>query len=119
MKKFSIRAAIPSAVIFVLFLVCYVSKPYVFGNDFVGEVTDKQIKRYNGSDVYLIFVREDGQEKVHTFKNCDCWSRFKFNSSDYQANIHIGKRYRFTTLGVRISITSSYPNIVDYEEIKE
>lgn len=74
-------------------------------------ITDKAIKRYDDSDVYLIYT------DVGTFKNTDELLFGKFNSSDIYGQIIIGNKYELTTVGLRIPILSEYPNIIEIKPV--
>lgn len=74
-------------------------------------ITDKAIKRYDDSDVYLIYT------SAGTFKNTDELLFGKFNSSDIYGQIIIGNKYELTTVGLRIPILSEYPNIIEIKPV--
>jgi Protein of unknown function (DUF1523) len=80
-------------------------------------VTDKQVKRANTTDKYLVFTKlEDGSVRV--FENTDSPVELKFNSSDVYAKIEVGKKYDIATYGFRLQFFSMYENILDVKEIK-
>ena len=81
-------------------------------------VTDKQIKRYDNEDVYLVFV-EDINGNPSVFKNQDTMVYGKLNSSDVQAKLKIDHTYKITTVGHRNPFLSTYPNIIEVEEIEQ
>ena len=75
-------------------------------------ITDKQVKRKDKSDKYLIFTKtENGETRV--FENTDSLIEMKFNSSDVYAELEIGKEYTIKTYGYRIPMMSSYENIIE------
>ena len=85
-------------------------------------ITDKdRITQRSGDTVtskYLVFGEdEDGNSLV--FENTDALLRWKFNSSNIQGSLKIGKMYDITVVGFRIPIFSAYENIIDYYEITD
>lgn len=78
---------------------------------------DKTVKRIHDKDKYLIFVELDNGE-IRTFENTDAIFKLKFNSADYYAEMKIGHKYKFNTIGFRIPMLSIYENITDFEEVK-
>lgn len=79
-------------------------------------VTDKQIVVTGTKDAtestYLIFTDKE------VFENEDLIFIGKFNSSDFYAQIHRDKKYKFTVYGWRIPFLSMYRNISKFEEVK-
>ena len=80
--------------------------PVCFHNTYTATVTDKSVKRYNGSDKYLIYT------DIGTFENTDQWLCGKFNSSDIYGRIEVGATYEFDTIGIRVTFFSWYENII-------
>ncbi len=81
-------------------------------------VVDKQVKRYDKKDTYVVMTKlEDGTPRV--FRNTDSPLELKWNSSDVQAELEIGREYRISTYGFRIPLLSEYENIISVEEIKK
>lgn len=74
-------------------------------------VTDKVVKRYDESDVYLIFTEDE------TFKISDELSYLRYDSSDLYGKMKVGKTYDCKVSGWRIHVTSSYRNIIEAEEV--
>lgn len=74
-------------------------------------VTDKVVKRYDDSDVYLIFTEDE------TFKISDELSYLRYDSSDLYGKMKVGKTYDCKVSGWRIHVTSSYRNIIEAEEV--
>lgn len=86
--------------------------------DVVGTVTDKDIKRSDREDKYLIYTKDsDGNPQVYEIT--DSLLAFRFNSSDVYASIEVGKTYRFRVGGKRNTLLSWYPNIYEFEEIEK
>lgn len=79
------------------------------------EVTDKERVNYNKNGKYLIYGRADNNTLV--LENTDSWYRGKFNSSDFYAEIEVGKTYQVTVVGYRIPIFDSYENIIKFKEV--
>ena len=80
-------------------------------------VTEKQTKRYDKSDKYLIFTKND-QGEVRVFENTDSLFRGKFNSSDVYGSLEIGKKYNLGVVGYRNGLVSMYENIIVVKEVK-
>ena len=76
-------------------------------------------KSYSGeSDGYLVWVEdEDGVQ--YELQNEDILLKGKFNSSTIQGKLKGGEKYNITTVGWRIPLFSSYPNIVEYEKVSD
>lgn len=78
-------------------------------------IIDHERITYNQKSKYLIYCRtDDGETKV--FENTDNWFRLKFNSSDFYADLEVGKTYTVTVVGYRVAIFNGYENIIRYEE---
>lgn len=69
-------------------------------------VQEKQVVTDQGSSRYLVFT---GGE---VFENTDCFTRFKFDSSDLQSELKEGETYTATVYGWRVPLFSWYRNIV-------
>lgn len=81
-------------------------------------VTDKDIKRYEDRDKYLVFTNtKDG--KPATFEITDSIYPFRYNSSDLYGAIEVGGTYDFEVRGYRIPILSMYPNIYKASKLEE
>lgn len=61
---------------------------------------------------YLVWSEDE------TFENVDSMLFGKFNSSDLQGKLEIGKTYKCEVLGWRVQILSMYRNLIDCEEVK-
>lgn len=73
-------------------------------------VTDKNVKRSDDDDKYLIYtLDEDGETQV--FEITDSLLKWRWNSSDLYAKIEVGNTYKFTICGYRWRFMSIYPNI--------
>ena len=108
----------------ITFLVCaifliilFLFKTFVSGT-YTVTVTDKDIKNYKHDSKYLIYCRDENNE-IAVFENEDSFIFGKFHSSDIYADIEVGAKYKFATRGPRVPILSMYPNIIEYELIKE
>ena len=74
-------------------------------------------KSYSGeSDGYLVWV-EDENGVQYELQNEDILLKGKFNSSTIQGKLKEGEKYNIKTVGWRIPLFSSYPNIVEYEKV--
>lgn len=99
-----------------LILLVVINVAFSFNNHtYIATVTDKQriITGNKDSQIsyYLVFVdKENGTNSE--FKNEDNFLRFKFNSSDIEGELKVGKTYKFTVVGYRIPIFSEYENII-------
>jgi hypothetical protein len=90
--------------------------PHFTKNTYEVTVTEKQVKRSDDSDKYLIFTQlSDGNVRV--FENTDSLIEGKFNSSDVYAKLKENKKYQIKTYGWRIPYLSSYENIINVEEV--
>lgn len=90
---------------------------YFVRNEYEATVTDKQVKRQEKKDTYLIFTKlRDGSVRV--FKNTDSTLYWKFNSSDVFAKLEKGQTYRIKAYGWRIPFFSMYENIVSATEVR-
>lgn len=79
-------------------------------------VTDKDVKRVDGSDKYLIYTKAESGS-VEVFEIEDALLLGQFASSNTYGEIEIGKTYEFTVRGSRIPFLSMYPNICDVSEV--
>lgn len=75
-------------------------------------------KKDKSNEIYYLysFVKDNGD--VITCKNEDASYINKFNSGDYEGILKEGRRYKLTYIGKRDHWLSSYPNIVDLQQIK-
>ena len=77
------------------------------------KVTDKERITQNSGDkinsFYVIYT------EAGTFKLEDDMFYGNFNSSDWYGKIHRDSTYTFETVGYRVGILSSYPNIVHFK----
>jgi len=77
------------------------------------KVTDKErITQNSGDEInsfYVIYT------EAGTFKLEDDMFYGNFNSSDWYGQIHRDSTYTFETVGYRVGILSSYPNIVHFK----
>jgi hypothetical protein len=78
-------------------------------------VKDKQIKMRgsgeNKEDVYMIYTDKG------VFENTDDIFLGKWNSSDIQNDLEIGKTYKADVYGWRIQFLSTYKNISNVEDL--
>ena len=69
------------------------------------------------SSYYLIYCQDD-QGNYYEFKDEDNILRLKVRSSTMYNQIEVGSKYKFTVVGFRIGILSSYENIIKMEKIE-
>ena len=67
---------------------------------------EKIVKNSNMDSKYLVFT--DGE----VFENSDNLIFTKFNSSDIQSQLEVGKSYNVRVSGIRVPFLSWYRNIV-------
>ena len=90
--------------------------PHCYVRHYDVTITDKQIKRIDGKDTYLVFgLLDDGSPRV--FKNTDSRLYWKYNSSDINALLRVDHRYRLKTVGWRFGPKSWYENILKVEPL--
>lgn len=73
-------------------------------------VTEKEPVMVEGNNQYRVYTEECG-----TFVIKDTIVGLRFNSADAYGALSLGEAYNFRTQGFRLGITSSFPNILDYE----
>ena len=107
-KNFFEAIGVQGIIILVAIIIIILSAilPVCFHNTYTATVTDKGVKRYDGSDKYLIYT------DIGTFENTDQWLCGKFNSSDIYGRIEVGATYEFDTIGIRAPFFSWYENII-------
>lgn len=91
--------------------------PHLSRHEYEVTITDKQIKRSNSHDTYMVFA-QDTNGKPIVFEDTDSLIEFKFNSSDVYAQLVQGKKYKINAYGWRIPLMSNYENITKVAEIK-
>ena len=105
----------------VLFLattsVLYATWPHWIRGTHRVRVTDKQRVLQGTESHYLVFTK-DLKGKVRVYKNVDSKMELKWNSSDLQGELEVGKVYDVKSYGIRFTLTSSYPNIVRVTEVQ-
>lgn len=76
-------------------------------------LTERVVKRASGQggDKYLLYTDQG------VFQNTDSIWAWKFRSSDLQAELRDGGRYRCETQGWRIPFLSEYRNVLDCEPV--
>lgn len=87
-------------------------------NDHIYTITVTDKDRIVEKDVsYYLVYGDDEDGNVIVLRNSDSLSRGKFDSSDIQGLIKIGKTYDFVVVGQRIPFLSCYENIIDLYEV--
>lgn len=93
-----------------------VGAPHCDRDAYIVTVTDKERVYESRSSRYLVFTRlQNGQVRV--FENTDSLLEGKFDSSDIQGEIEVGKTYQFETYGWRVPLFSEYENITRVTQI--
>lgn len=108
-----IAAAIIAAIFSVLIIA---GLSYTMNRDEVGPctVTGKESVVVEGNNQYRVYTEECG-----TFIIKDTIVGLRFNSADAYGALNLGEDYNFRTQGFRLGVTSSFPNILDYEVVHE
>lgn len=114
-----------SLIVIGFFIICLLGTIYRSCSVGTGEmeyttvsVTDKNVKRKNDSDIYLVYTKKD-DGTIEVFQITDSLLAGRFDSSDVYAAIEIGHKYKFGVRGDRTPLFSWYPNIYEYEEISD
>lgn len=111
------KAFLLNPYVILLSIAMSISAAYQHGTveNYIVTIEDKErITTGSGEDIshkYLIFTEEK------TFENTDALFHFKFNSSDIQGRMKIGKTYKVKTYGWRIPFFSTYENILSVSEL--
>ena len=71
-------------------------------------VASKESVAKEGEHEYRVYTEQCGTLSVN-----DSWLRLRFNSADVYGSIQEGKTYEVTTMGFRIPIFSTFPNILE------
>lgn len=111
--------AAPFIVLVAIFIVCtnvWAFRVALTESTATVAVTDKQVKRYDENDIYLVYGYEVDTNKPYVAKIEDDLIHLKFNSSDIYATIQPGHTYSFQTYGIRLHFFNMYPNINKAEE---
>jgi hypothetical protein len=99
-----------------IFVSCHVIFTLATRDTLTAEVVDKQrISTGSGTPLqhrYLVFTNAE------TLENPDSLLYAKFNSSDVQGQLRIGKRYEFDVYGWRLPFFSSYRNIYGFRAVE-
>lgn len=82
-------------------------------------VTDKERVNKEDDSKYLVFADDINTGDSLVFENTDTMVRFKWNSSNLQSKLHIGKTYKVTVIGFRFPITDMYENILKVKEYED
>lgn len=116
--KYQLSEIIVKAAIVIVIVLAIIPNLWETINKVVNErtvtvtVTDKEVKRTDDKDKYLIYtLDEDGKTQV--FEITDSLFKWRWNSSDLYGKIEIGKIYKFTICGYRWRLMSIYPNIYE------
>lgn len=104
-------------IVFIISMLILTVAPAFYSTNYTNlTVVDKS---YSGeADGYIVWF-EDENGTQYEFENADSLLRGKFNSGTVQGKLKEGNTYNITTTGWRIPIFSAYPNIIEYELVKE
>lgn len=95
-------------------------RAFNFNNTVYKSVTITEKYRVNeGRDSYWIVLGENPDNGDLEFKIEDNMLRGQFNATSIFNKLKIGKTYNLTVVGFRSGWLSEYPNIINYEEVKE
>ena len=91
-----------------------VGASYTMNRNEVGPctVTGKESVMVEGNNQYRVYTEECG-----TFAVSDTLFPLRFNSADTYSSLKDGESYQFRTQGFRLGITSTFPNILNYEPV--
>ncbi len=102
-------------ILFVVGIAWAISVPYTTATDVSFTVTGRdRITHSDGnnhvSSKWIVLTTTE------TFENSDTLFYWKFNSSDIEGRLEIGKTYNARVYGYRIPFLSSYRNIISIEK---
>ncbi|MDB4984382.1 MAG: hypothetical protein JWM20_561 [Patescibacteria group bacterium] len=95
------------------FLILYYKTNHQTYREIVVTIKSLDHKIIKGDDTYLVFTEEEG-----VFQNSDTWTYDKYNSSDIQNKMTVGKKYKIGCYGIRIHRMDGYPNIVSVTPVE-
>ena len=98
--------------IITLSIIAYLTFPYYMTKSTVVHI-NKTERIVKGDESYYLIFTDQG-----VFKNEDDWRLFKFNSSDYYAQLNQDKKVILYHYGFRINLLSWYPNIRKYQIVE-
>jgi len=105
MKKFKVFLGVV-----VLFLIVIFTYPYYTADTYTGTISGKEVKRIEGVDTYLVYLKEDDWTP-QTFKIKDSLAYLQFRSSDLFWSLNNGDKVELKAYGWRIPLFSKYKNI--------
>lgn len=107
--------------VFAFFIACYLGAEaavsYNEQTQIITVVSTDRVMSGKGSKWLVLGTDENGNSVC--LQNTDILVRRKFNSSDIQATIEVGKTYEAVVVGYRFPIISWYKNILSIKEIQE
>ncbi len=121
MKKLKIVFEVVAILIAVGILIVSFSRPFnkvSSRREVTATVTDKEVKNKSDDSKYLIYTKDENGD-IAVFEITDALFAWQFDSSDIYAGIEVGKTYKFDVGGSRNEFLSWYPNIYEYEEVKD
>ena len=104
-----------------VFVLCFGSAYIKVANPQTYTVTvqSKDIKNKSNSGKFLVFCTDTTTGESRVFEVTDSLFKWRFDSADTYNMIREGETYKFTTGGYRIPLLFMYPNIYEYEVVKE
>lgn len=115
MKKLSVAFVTIFIVLFV-FSISFQIFSYTLEETMVVTIEDKERINQEDESYYLVFATDENGKPI-VFKNVDSLLFGKWDSSNVQAGLKIGKTYEVTLRGMRIPFFSMYQNIINYKEV--
>lgn len=75
-------------------------------------IIDKDRVNHGDNSYYLVWTENNGVLTVR-----DDWFQFKFSASDTYGQLREEKKYKVKVNGIRLGLTSSYPNILEITDV--
>lgn len=111
---FAIATAVTIAVIIIGCVSFFAYLGYGNNQTYEGEITSMYNKRDGESDRFFIVLDND-----RVLLNEDILLKWKFDSADVQARFKEGQDVQVETIGRRSQFWSSYPRVVEIEQLQE
>ena len=115
-SDFGVKALICIGIVIAIIIAIIAVPSYYSERTYTATVTDKDIKNYNSSSVFLIFTKtEYGETRVFSME--DTLIKGRWNTADDYAEIEVGETYTFTVIGWRVPFFSWYENIIKFQKM--
>lgn len=111
---FAIATAVTIAIIIIGCVSFFAYLGYGNNQTYEGEITSMYNKRDGESDRFFIVLDND-----RVLLNEDILLKWKFDSADVQARLKEGQDVQVETIGRRSQFWSSYPRVVEIEQLQE